>query len=190
MKISSFLKSAPFKLALLAAPIFAILPSNAWAMGSDPKTQPQTVDHVDLDRYIGRWYEIARFEQKFQKGCVGVTADYSIRDDGKIGVLNTCIADTLDGEVSTAEGYAYVKDEETNAKLRVTFFWPFFGDYWIFELADDYSYAVVGSPDRDSLWFLSRTPQISEILFQDLSARMTAKGFDMTRLQRTLQKAK
>lgn len=167
-----------------------VLSVTTFAMGSSGREAPQTVDYVDLEQYLGRWYEIARFEQSFQEGCVGVTADYALREDGKISVLNTCRQGTLDGEVTKADGYAYIKDEVTNAKLRVTFFWPFFGDYWIFELGENYEYAVVGSPDRGSLWFLSRTPQISEKLFTDLKKRMTAKGFDVSLLKRTPQPLK
>lgn len=160
---------------------------SVFSMGGSKEPVPETVPYVDLERYMGKWYEIARFEQSFQEGCVGVTAEYTLRDDGKVDVLNTCFRESLDGEKSDAEGWAKVKDKESNAKLRVTFFWPFFGDYWIFELADDYSYAVVGAPDRDSLWFLSRSPTISDELFEDLSARMATKGFDLSRLNRTLQ---
>lgn len=165
--------------------LFMAIPS--LAMGGGRAQEPSTVAYVDLERYMGKWYEIARFEQSFQEGCVGVTAEYALKDNGKVSVKNTCFEETLDGEKSVAKGRAYVKDKKTNAKLRVTFFWPFYGNYWIFELASDYSYAVVGSPDRDSLWFLSRTPQISEELYQDLYARMAAKGFDMSLLNRTLQ---
>lgn len=163
------------------------LPSQALASGSPKPADPETVAHVDINRYMGLWYEVARFEQSFQKGCVGVTAEYTLRDDGKVNVLNTCYENTLDGEKRDAEGKAYVKDKETNAKLRVSFFWPFYGDYWIFQLGEDYEYAVVGSPDRDSLWFLSRAPHMNEELFDELVVKMAAQGFDLSRLQKTLQ---
>ncbi len=184
-KIAFLLFSSAFFLFLLI-----MLPS-AMARGSRPIEAPlETVPHVDLNRYLGLWYEVARFEQSFQKGCVGVTAEYALRDDGKISVLNSCFLNSLDGKIKTADGYAYVKDTQTNAKLRVTFFWPFFGDYWIIELADDYSYAVVGAPGRDYLWFLSRTPQMSDEVFNALYKKVEAKGFDMSKLQRTLQPEK
>jgi apolipoprotein D and lipocalin family protein len=162
----------------------------AMAMGSKEGKlpEPEVVSHVDVPRYMGLWYEVARFDQKFQKGCVGVTAEYSLLDNGKVAVLNTCFAETLDGERRQAEGKARIADPVTNAKLRVTFFWPFYGDYWIFRLGDNYEYAVVGSPDRDSLWFLSREPHMEETLFKRLYAEMASEGFDMKRLQPTPQR--
>jgi apolipoprotein D and lipocalin family protein len=169
--------------------ILAALPSTGFALGSNrgQVPPPQVVEHVDLEHYMGLWYEVARFEQKFQKGCVGVTAQYALLDGGKVEVVNTCLEETLQGEKRQARGKAYVADTETNAKLRVSFFWPFYGDYWIFRLGDNYEYAVVGSPDRDSLWFLSRSPRMDEELFKKLYAEMAREGFDMKRLQKTPQ---
>ena len=111
----------------------------------------RTVAHVDLSRYLGTWCEIASFPQRFQRGCTATTAIYTPRDDGKIDVLNRCRKDALDGPEKSAHGPARV-DHATNAKLEVSFFRPFWGDYWIIDLADDYSYAVVGHPGRDYLW--------------------------------------
>jgi apolipoprotein D and lipocalin family protein len=147
----------------------------------------QVVPHVDLNRYLGTWYEIATIPQHFQKDCVGVTATYTLRDDGTIEVLNKCRKKTLDGELKTAKGKAWVVDKETNAKLKVQFFWPFRGDYWIIELDPDYRYAVVGHPNRNYLWILCRTPQMDEALYQDLVQRIANKGYDPSRLKRTLQ---
>jgi len=164
----------------------ALFAGSAFAGGSRTPP-PSTVPQVDLVRYQGLWYEIARFEQSFQKDCEAVTAEYTPRDDGKITVLNTCRQGAVDGPVKSAKGVARVADKSSNAKLRVSFFWPFEGDYWIFELGEAYEYAVVGSPDRDSLWFLSRTPQMDPAVFDDLSQRMTDRGFDVSRLRRTQQ---
>ena len=148
----------------------------------------QTVPKVELSRYLGRWYEIARFEQRFQKGCVGVTATYSQRPDGKIDVLNECKLYRLDGEHKLAQGWAKVADHKTNSKLKVTFFWPFFGDYWIIELGENYEYAVVGAPGRDYLWILSRTPEMDEAVYDGLVEKIKTKHlFDVTKLQKTLQ---
>jgi len=147
----------------------------------------QVVPRVDLNRYLGTWYEIATIPQRFQKDCVAVTATYTLRDDGKIEVLNKCRKKTLDGEIKTAKGKAWVVDKETNAKLKVQFFWPFRGDYWIIELDPDYQYAVVGHPDRKYLWILSRTPQMDEALYQDLMQRIANKGYDLALIKRTLQ---
>jgi apolipoprotein D and lipocalin family protein len=148
----------------------------------------QTVPYLDLNRYLGKWYEIASFPQSFQKGCVATTAEYSLRRNGKIDVRNECRLDTLDGPAKVANGVARVVDRQTNAKLKVTFFWPFSGDYWVIDLDSDYRWAVVGDPSRDYLWILSRTPQLDEALYQDILTRLqTQQGYDISRLQKTLQ---
>jgi apolipoprotein D and lipocalin family protein len=147
------------------------------------------VDHVDLERYLGTWYEIATIPQRFQKGCVGVTATYSFRPDGKIRVINRCRKETLDGKLREVEGKAWVVDKTTNAKLKVQFFWPFSGAYWIIELDPDYRWAVVGHPNRNYLWILSRTPQMGQSLYDDLIDRIGNKGYDIARIKRTLQPA-
>ncbi len=147
----------------------------------------QVVPRVDLNRYLGTWYEIATIPQRFQKDCVGVTATYTLRDDGKIEVLNKCRKKTLDGEIKTAKGKAWVVDKLTNAKLKVQFFWPFSGDYWIIELDPDYQYAVVGHPNRKYLWILCRTPEMDEALYKNLVQRIANVGYDPSLIKRTLQ---
>ena len=147
----------------------------------------QAVASVDLQRYLGTWYEIATIPARFQKNCVGVTATYTLRPDGKIGVLNRCRKHTLDGKEKSIEGKAWVVDTNTNAKLKVRFFWPFSGDYWIIELDPDYQYAVVGHPGRNYLWILCRRPQMDESLYASLLERITAQGYDAKRLVKTLQ---
>ena len=148
----------------------------------------RTVPHVDLERYVGTWYEIASFPQWFQKGCTGTTATYSIRHDGTVDVLNHCALDSLDGKVKVARGRAKVVDHDSNAKLKVSFFWPFWGDYWIVDLGHDYDYAVVGHPGRKYLWILSRTPTMADSVYSGIVERLRAQGYDTTRLQRTLQR--
>jgi apolipoprotein D and lipocalin family protein len=148
----------------------------------------QTVARVDLSRYTGTWYEIASYPQRFQKGCTGTTATYTLRDDGEIGVVNRCRKGSLDGEEDSAKGRARVVDSSTNAKLEVTFFWPFWGDYWIIDLGERYEYAVVGHPSRDYLWILSRTPAMEAAVYQGILDRLRAKGYPLGRLQRTLQR--
>ena len=147
------------------------------------------VDHVDLERYVGTWFEIATIPQRFQKGCVGVTATYTLRPDGKIRVINRCRKETLDGKLREVEGKAWVVDKTTNAKLKVQFFWPFSGAYWVIELDPDYRWAVVGHPNRNSLWILCRTPQMDQALYDDLIDRIGNKGYDIARIKRTLQPA-
>lgn len=146
-----------------------------------------TVNHVNIQRYMGKWYEIASFPTWFQKDCTGTTAEYSLKPDGKVSVLNRCFKLSLSGEEDQANGTAYVVDTTTNAKLKVSFFWPFSGDYWIIELADDYSYAVVGHPNREYLWILSRSPVMSQQTYDMLLEKVKAKGFDVSKLNKTLQ---
>lgn len=145
------------------------------------------VPSVDLDRYIGKWYEIASYPAVFQAGCTGTTAEYTLRDDGRVGVLNTCYQGQLDGPVNTIQGTARVVDAETNAKLKVSFFFPFEGDYWIIDLDEDYQWAVVGEPGRKFLWILSRTPTMDDVLYQLILDRLPDAGYDPSRLRRTLQ---
>ena len=146
------------------------------------------VEPVDVDRYLGRWYEIASFPQYFQRGCVATRADYTRREDGRIRVENVCRDGSLDGEVRRAEGVAWVEeDDPSNAKLRVQFFWPFSGHYWIIDLDPGYRWAAIGHPERKYLWILSRTPVLDEDVYREILARVRAKGYDLARLKRTLQ---
>jgi len=148
--------------------------------------EPQVVQSVDLARYAGRWYEIARLPNSFQKKCAGgVTATYELRPDGKVTVINECRK--ASGEITRAKGKAKVVDKKSNAKLKVTFFWPFYGDYWILDLGQNYDYAVVGDPKRRYLWILSRTPKIDDSLYQKLLAKMAGQGFDTSRMIKTVQ---
>jgi len=151
-----------------------------------------TVEYVDLDRYLGKWYEIARFEQKFQKGCTAVTAEYSLRSDGDIKVLNSCRLGTPDGKLKTGVARAWVVDKKTNAKLKVQFFLnrfriPFLsGNYWILDLGSDYEYALVGDSSRKYLWILSRTSKMDETLYDDLVRKAQDLHFDTTKLIKTI----
>ncbi|MBK9983307.1 MAG: lipocalin family protein [Saprospiraceae bacterium] len=148
-------------------------------------SQPlETVPSVDLNKYAGKWYEIASFPQIFQKGCQCTTAEYSLDPQGFVVVENRC---NRNGKVSYIKGKATVDKNSGNAKLKVQFFWPFKGKYWIIELASDYSYAVVGHPNRKYLWILSRTPKMNESLYQDIVDRAKRRGFDITLLKVTDQ---
>jgi apolipoprotein D and lipocalin family protein len=150
----------------------------------DRKGELAVVGNVDLSRYAGRWYEIARLPNRFEKKCAdSVTATYTLRSDGKVDVVNRCRK--ANGEYTTAKGKAKIVDKKTNAKLKVTFFWPFYGDYWILDLGPNYEYAVVGAPNRDYLWILSRTPQLDEQLYQRLLRELATRGFATDRMIRT-----
>jgi len=147
----------------------------------------QVVAHVDLKRYLGRWYEIARYPHSFEDKCFAVTADYKLLDDGSIQVINRCRFGGLDGELKEAEGKAHVVDTETNARLEVTFFWPFYGDYWIIELDESYRFVIVSEPKRQHLWILSRTPVMKESHYQELIEKLKTRGFDLSLLFKTPQ---
>ncbi len=140
------------------------------------------VPHVELTKYLGKWYEIAHLPARFQRGCTDTTATYTLSDDGSISVLNEC---RREGKVKQAKGKAKVVDKTTGAKLKVTFFWPFYGDYWIIHLGKDYEYAVVGTPNRKYLWILSRTPRMEDTLYTQLLDAVQAQGFDVTQLIKT-----
>jgi len=151
--------------------------------GSDLPTVPS----VDLNRYVGRWYEISRYPNRFQKKCVGdTTATYTLREDGKITVLNSCRK--ANGKLDDAQGSATVADKKTNAKLKVTFFWPFSGDYWIIGLDPDYRWVVVGEPSRRYLWILAREPHMSDTDYNQAVSIAREKGYDTGKLIMTLQR--
>lgn len=150
------------------------------------ESQPlQTVPRVDLQKYLGKWYEIAAYPQRFQKGCFASTAEYSLSDKGYIIVENRCRKGSINGEPGYIKGKAFVEKHSGNARLKVQFFWPFKGKYWIIDLADDYSYAVVSHPNRQYLWILSRTPNMDKTIFEQITGRLKENGFDLAKLQIT-----
>ena len=145
-----------------------------------------TIPHLDLARYLGRWYEIGRYPNRFEAQCDhDACADYALLGDERIDVRNSCVR--RDGSHSEAKGWAKISDPSTNAKLKVTFFYPFFGDYWVLELGEDYEYAVIGEPNRKYLWILSRTPQMSEERYQIIIGNLATKGYDAAKLVRVTQ---
>jgi apolipoprotein D and lipocalin family protein len=151
----------------------------------EEQTALEVVPHVDLQKYLGKWYEIAHLPARFQEGCTDTTATYTLAGNGNISVLNEC---RRNGKAKQAKGKAKVVDKNSGAKLKVTFFWPFYGDYWILNLGKDYDYAVVGTPNRKYLWILNRTPQMDDTLFSQLLDSVKAKGFDVNNLIKTSHK--
>lgn len=147
-----------------------------------------TVPYVDLKKYSGKWHEIASFPQRFQKRCTGTTAEYTLSNKGYMIIENRCNKDSSNGKQSHIKGKAFVVQNSGNAKLNVQFFWPFEGKYWIIDLAEDYSYAVVGHPDKKYLWILSRTPTINDNIYQQIISRVKEKGFDISKIKLTTQK--
>ena len=161
------------------------------AYGAEEPARPSTVASVDLSRYVGKWYEIARIPNRFQKDCVGnVMATYRIREDGRLDVLNEC--EQKGGTIKKAEGIAKIVDPSTNAKLKVSFvsffgYRPFWGDYWIVGLGPDYEYADVGSPDRKYGWILSRDPHPDPRVVEEARSVLREQGFDPDRFKQSQQ---
>ena len=145
----------------------------AGCTGLPKGTEPVT--DFELDRYLGQWYEIARLDHSFERGMECVTADYSLRDDGGVRVLNRGVK-LDDGEIELAEGRAYFIGDENVGRLKVSFFGPFYGGYNVLALDDDYRWSLVAGPDRDYLWILARTPSLDEATRQELVAE--ARGLD------------
>lgn len=176
------------RLALCTLPI-ALLAACAGTPGPVGNSAvPQPAKAVELDRYLGKWFEMARYEAPFQKGCDGVTADYALRDandsGAKISVVNSC---TKDGKLTTADGKAKIVEGSGNAKLKVSFFGPFYGDYWILDRADDYSWAIVGEPSGRYLWMLTREAQPEPAVRALIEARVRELGYDWSMVRVTDQ---
>jgi apolipoprotein D and lipocalin family protein len=159
--------------------------------GPQSGTPLATVAKVDLDRYAGRWHEVARTPNWFQRNCAtDVTADYARRPDGTVSVVNSCRRP--DGAVDRVEGTARIVDAATNAKLEVAFApealrWipAVWGNYWVIELAPDYRYAIVGEPSREYLWVLSRTAALDDATWSSIDARIASAGYDRSKVTRT-----
>jgi apolipoprotein D and lipocalin family protein len=155
-------------------------------LGLDP---PPTVSGLSLDRYDGQWYEIGSYPNSFQAGCSNTTATYTAREDGDVDVLNECI---VDGSDTVANGVARIVDLDAG-KLEVSFFGPFYGDYWVLEVGEDngsdadYTHAVVAGPSRDYLWVLSRTPTLPTATMNGIIERTEALSFDFDRFEYTTQ---
>jgi apolipoprotein D and lipocalin family protein len=145
----------------------------------------EVVQYVKLEKYLGKWYEIAHLPIRFEDDCTNITATYSLSENRNVSVLNECLKN---GKLKQAKGKAKVVDNKTGAKLKVTFFWPFYADYWIIDLGREYDYAVVGTPNRKYLWILSRTQQMDDKLYSQLIESVKSKGFDVNKLIKTLHK--
>jgi apolipoprotein D and lipocalin family protein len=159
--------------------------------GQDVKNELQVVNKVDLNKYIGLWYEVAKIPNWFQKKCIkNTSAEYSLREDGKIKVVNSCTQD--DGSKNIAEGVAKVVDNISNAKLEVSFvrilgIQLFWGDYWIIGLGENYDFAVVGTPNRKYGWILSRTKTLPQEKLSGISDLLKMKGYDIKNFEFTKQ---
>ena len=148
-----------------------------------PSNPPATVPQVDIARYLGVWYEISSIPFYWSEGCACTTANYSLRSDGDIKVINSCYRN---GEFSSNTGRAWAVDS-TNSKLKVEFFWPFSGDYWIVALDADYQWVVVSNPNRDLLWILSRTVELDDTLHQNIISSLKNSDFPVEKMDVTDQ---
>ena len=162
---------------------------------ADPDTltppTPRVVEDLDLQRYVGKWYEIARIPNRFQKKCdANTTAEYTLLEDGRIEVLNRCRKEN--GEYMDAKGVAKLAAGDNPARLEVSFvkvfgrslFW---GDYWVIGLGEDYDYAIVGHPDRKYGWILSRTPQLDDETLQSIHEQLIVQGYDPASFEFSVQ---
>jgi len=146
----------------------------------------QVVPSVDIKRYAGTWYEIARLPFYFESKLKCITATYTLRDDGKIDVLNRGHYITEPAKVNSARGLAFVPDKNVPAKLKVQFFWPFRGNYWIIELDKDYRYVMIGEPSYKYLWILSRNKKLDPEILDILLKNATDSGYDLSELIMTV----
>lgn len=155
------------------------------------KTQLKLVPVLDAERYLGRWYEIARYQHRFEKKLAGVTAEYALRPDGRISVVNSGFKGSLDGKYTEARAVAWIPDPAVPAALKVRFFHLFAGDYLVFGLDDaNYQWALVGDNSGKYLWFLARTPEISDELYGQMKAAAVAQGYSLDGLYKVPQKAR
>lgn len=174
------------KMAILAA--LALASASLWA---ETKKPLDLVPALDLQRYLGRWYEVARYQHSFEKSLVGATAEYSLRKDGKVDVLNSGFKNTLDGKYTDVKAVAWRPDDAVPGALKVKFFGLFTSDYLVFGLDDvDYQWALVGNNDRKFLWFLSRTPEVAPELLEKMKGIAEAQGYDLSKLFIVPQKAR
>jgi len=175
-----------FALALVAASS-TLFPGGLGASSDSSEKSPlQTVSSVDLNRYIGDWYEIARTPNRYENECAGdVKVHYALMPDGRMSLKNECRLPS--GKTDTSHGHASIIDAVSHAKLRVTFFWPFFADYWIIDLDKDYRYAVVGEHDRKYLWIISRSAQLDASTYDEILHHITDHGYDVSKIAKTVQ---
>ncbi len=156
--------------------------------GQNKMIDKTVVKELDIERYLGKWYEISRYDHRFERGLVGVTAYYSFRGDGKLKVVNSGYKNALNGEKSEVIGKAKIPNPKTPSKLKVSFFWFFYADYFVLELDKIYQWAVIGSSSDNYLWILSRTPQIERNLYNELLKKIANRGYDVNKLISVEQK--
>lgn len=173
----------PLVYLLVMRTVFILLTLGLFLAGCSSDEALPTVKKVSLEKYAGTWYEIASFPTRFQEGCSCTTASYE-QKDGYVAVYNKCYK-AEEEEWEEATGKAFPVEGTNNSKLKVQFFWPFKGDYFIIALDEDYQYAMVGAPSREYLWILSRSPEMETSVQQSLMQKAESLGFDTEQLQFT-----
>lgn len=155
---------------------------------STPNQPLEVVPTLELQRFLGKWYEIGGIPTPEQANCTGTTATYTLKSPTEVEVLNRCFEKSLTGPEKSAKGRAYIPNPSEPTKLKVEFFWPFAGDYQIMALDADYQYALIGAPSRRYLWVLSRTPELPEATWQQLVEKAQKQGYDTAKILKTIQK--
>lgn len=176
---------------LIFLSLFCIILATSNCQTKSKMIDTKTVDNLNLDKYLGTWYEIARFPHSFEKDLIGVTAIYSMREDGKIKVINQGYKNTLDGKLSVAEGKAKIPDVSNPGKIKVSFFWIFYADYNVLELDSvNYQWVLIGSSSDKYLWILSRTPKMDSTIYNMLIEKAKSRGYKTENLILVPQKIK
>lgn len=153
------------------------------------KINNETIKNVDINRYTGKWYEIARFPHPFEKGLVGVTATYNLKSDNSIEVINSGYKETFNGKFKTSVAKAIIPNYNEKGKIKVSFVWFFSADYNIMELDTiHYQWSMVGSSSPNYFWILSRTPQMDTTIYNMLLKNAAKRGYDTTKIELVLQK--
>lgn len=160
--------------------LLALLFALSGCLGMPDKVTP--VQDFNLNKYLGTWYEVARLDHSFEQGLTAVTAEYSLREDGGVKVINRGFS-SENGEWKQAEGKAYFVDGDEQGYLKVSFFGPFYGSYVVFELDQkEYQYAFVSGPNNEYLWLLARTPNVSKDIIERFVSMSEQRGFDTNQL--------
>lgn len=170
------MRTASYNVLKLGSTLFSCL-SLLFSCSNEPLS---TVEELDVRKYEGTWYEIARLPNRFEEGLKCVTAEYALREDGKVKVINQGIKDN--GEIDRAEGVAMMPNMSKPGELKVTFFWPFYGNYFVIALDEDYQYSMVGDPSRDYLWILGRDKTIPDSIYTKYITLAQSKGFNTQNL--------
>lgn len=178
----------PYQALMVSILMLSTISLSGCASSENVGSKLNTVDSLDLERYLGRWYEIARYQKGFEKNIVGTTAEYSLRKDGRVQVVNSGFKKTLDGSYTSVKAVAWRPDDAVPGALKVKFFGLFTSDYLVFGLDQEYQWALVGNNERDSLWFLSRTHELPEKTMRTMQSIALAQGYDLDKLYLLPQK--